>query len=106
VVTETSPDQWSGRVIDAVAHTADEVAALVLSVPGVIRLHGGVVGEAATYLPGRRVTGIKLGDDRVEVHVVVANGTPIRDTAQQIHTAVAAVVAAPVHVFVEDVDAG
>ena len=52
-----------------------------------------------------RVTGIKLGDELVEVHVVVANGTPIKQTAQQIHTVVAAVVAAPVHVFVEDVDA-
>ena len=61
-------------------------------------------GEAAAYLPGRRVTGIKLGDGLVEVHVVVAHGTPIRDTAQLIHAVVAALVAAPVHVFVEDVD--
>lgn len=94
----------TGPVTGTVAHTADEVAALVLGVPGVVRLHGGAFGEAATYLPGRRVTGVKLGTDLVEVHVVVANGTPIRETARQIHTAVAAVVAAPVHVFVEDVD--
>jgi uncharacterized alkaline shock family protein YloU len=113
VVTETvvvpasgaGAGRWSGKVIDAVAHTADEVAALVLSVPGVVRLHAGMFGEAATYLPGRRVAGIKLGDDLVEVHIVVAHGTPIRDTAQRIHTVVAAAVAAPVHVFVEDIDA-
>ena len=41
---------------------------------------------AATYLPGRRVAGIKLGDDLVEVHVVVANGTPIRADGQQVNT--------------------
>lgn len=108
VVAPVSPaptDGSGGEVVDAVARTADDVAALVLGVPGVVRLHAGVFGEAATYLPGRRVSGIKLGDDLVEVHVVVANGAPIRDVAQQIHTVVAAVVAAPVHVFVEDIDA-
>jgi uncharacterized alkaline shock family protein YloU len=103
--SDAGADGWSGEVTDVVAHGADQVAALVLSVPGVSRLHAGVFGEAATYLPGRRVTGIQLGDGLVEVHVVVAHGTPIRDTAQQIHTVVAALVAAPVHVFVEDVDA-
>lgn len=94
-----------GGGADAPPETADEVAALVLRVPGVSRLHAGAFGEAATYLPGRRVTGIKVGDDVVEVHVAVANGAPIRITAQQIHAAVAGVVAAPVHVFVDDVDA-
>jgi hypothetical protein len=112
VVTETvvsssdaGADGLSGEVTDVVARSADQVAALVLSVPGVSRLHAGLFGEAATYLPGRRVTGIKLGGSLVEVHVVVAHATPIRDTAQQIHTVVAALVAAPVHVFVEDVAA-
>jgi len=88
-----------------VVETADAVAALVLAVPGVARLHPGRFGEVATYLPGRRVTGVKLTDDRVEVHVVVAYDEPIRALAQQIHTAVAAVVAVPVQVFVEDLAA-
>jgi uncharacterized alkaline shock family protein YloU len=89
---------------DAAACTADEVAGLVLSVPGVVRLHAGVFGEAATYLPGRRVSGVRLGDDVVEVHVVVATGVSIRDVAQHIHSVVGGVVTAPVHVLVEDVD--
>jgi uncharacterized alkaline shock family protein YloU len=105
VMPAAPADGSGGEVVDAVARTADDVAALVLGVPGVVRLHAGVFGEAATYLPGRRVSGIKLGDDLIEVHVVVANGAPIREIAQQIHTVVAAAVAAPVHVFVEDVDA-
>ena len=41
---------------------SEQVAAAVLSVPGVHDLHGGVLGEVATYLPGRRVNGIRLLD--------------------------------------------
>jgi hypothetical protein len=96
-------DVWSGTVIEPVPTTVDDIAALVLAVPDVVRLHAGRFGEVATYLPGRRVTGIKVGDDTVEVHVVVAARTPIPETAQLIHAAVATLVATPVHVYVEDV---
>ncbi|MGX6607461.1 hypothetical protein ACWKSP_35850 [Micromonosporaceae bacterium Da 78-11] len=89
-------------MIDPDPTAADDIAALVLTVPDVVRLHAGRFGEVATYLPGRRVTGIKLGDDRIEVHVVVSGQVPVRETAQLIHTAVAALVATPVHVYVED----
>jgi hypothetical protein len=94
---------WTGTVIEAVATTADEIAALALAVPDVTRLHAGRFGEVATYLPGRRVTGVKLGDDLIEVHVVVAGQIPVQRTAQSIHEAVATLVATPVHVFIEDV---
>jgi len=85
-----------------VAETADAVAALVLAIPGVAGLHPGRFGEVATYLPGRRVTGVKLSDDRVEVHVVVEFDAPIRAVASQIQTLVGAAVPAPVEVFIED----
>jgi len=84
------------------AETADAVAALVLAVPGVAGLHPGRFGEVATYLPGRRVTGVKLNEDRVEIHVVVEFDAPIRTVAQRIHTMVGAAVPVPVEVFVED----
>ena len=96
---------WTGTIIDAVPTTADEIAALALAVPDVIRLHAGRFGEVATYLPGRRVTGVKIGDDLIEVHVVVAGQVPVQRTAQSIHEALATVVATPVHVFIEDVAA-
>jgi hypothetical protein len=99
----TAAEPWTGAVIEPVPTTADDIAALVLAVPDVTRLHAGRFGEVATYLPGRRITGIKLGDDLIEVHVVVAGQVPVRVTAQLIHAAVATVVATPVHVFVEDV---
>jgi hypothetical protein len=96
---------WAGTVIEAVPTTADEIAALVLGVSDVVRLHAGRFGEVATYLPGRRVTGVKLGDELIEVHVVIAGQVPVQQTAQAIHEAVATLVATPVHVFVEDVAA-
>lgn len=83
----------------------DVVAALVMGVPGVVELHPGRFGEVATYLPGRRVAGVKLAGDRVEVHVVLAFGLPIRAVAHEIHAVVAAVVDVPVQVFIEDLAA-
>jgi hypothetical protein len=103
VVPVPVTEDWSGTVIEPVATTVDDIAALVLAVPGVVGLHAGRFGEVATYLPGRRVSGIKLGDETVEIHVVVAAHAPIRATAQLIHAAVATLVATPVHVYIEDV---
>ncbi|MBJ8338942.1 Asp23/Gls24 family envelope stress response protein [Antrihabitans sp. YC3-6] len=82
---------------------ADTVAHAVLAVDGVAELHGGIFGEAATYLPGRRVSGIRLTDAGTEIHVSLALGTSIRTAADEIRTAVAALVPGPVHVIVEDV---
>jgi hypothetical protein len=100
-----APESWSGTVIDPVAATADDIAARVLAIPDVVRLHPGRFGEVATYLPGRRVTGVKLGSDLIEVHVVIAGKAPARQTAQLIHATVASLVATPVHVYIDDVAA-
>jgi len=89
--------------VDPVAATVDDIAALVLAVPGVTALHSGPLGEVATYLPGRRVSGVRLGEGGVEVHVVVAAHAQIGPTARLIHAAVATVVAVPIHVYIEDV---
>lgn len=72
--------------------------------PGVVDLHGGAFGEAATYLPGRRVHGIRLRPDHAEVRVTLAMGAAVRDTARAVRLAVAPWVGGlPVHVVVEDV---
>ena len=52
-------------------------SAAVLSVPDVHDLHGGAFGEVATYLPGRRVPGVRLTDDGVELHVVTRGANPL-----------------------------
>jgi len=82
---------------------ADRVAAAVLTVCGVTGLHGGVFGETATYLPGRRVPGVRLTEDATDIHLSLAYGAPVFATAQQVRTAVAALVPGPVNVTVEDV---
>lgn len=81
----------------------DAVAAAVRSVDGVADLHGGTFGETATYLPGRRVPGVRMTPDGTEVHVALLLGAPIRETAQAVRRAVAAQVPGPVDVTVEDV---
>ncbi len=82
---------------------ADRVAAAVLTVRGVTGLHGGMFGETATYLPGRRVPGVRLTENATDIHLTLTYGAPVFATAQQVRTAVAALVPGPVNVTVEDV---
>ena len=83
---------------------ADLIAAATRSVPGVSDLHAGAFGEVATYLPGRRVTGVRVADALTEVHVVVTMDAPVMATAAAIRAVVQPLVGTEVHVFVEDVD--
>lgn len=75
---------------DVTAELADDLAAAVLTVPGVVRLHAGALGEIGTYLPGRRVAGIRLGsgsdgEGPTEVHVVLQPDVDVRSVAQAVH---------------------
>jgi hypothetical protein len=65
------------------------VAELVRAVPGVADLHPGMFGEVGTHLPGRRVPGIRFGDDTIAVHITVHEGAAVRDTAAAVRAAVA-----------------
>lgn len=67
---------------------ADRLAEIVLAQPGVAGLHRGQFGEVATYLPGRRVSGIRIGDDAVEIHLVVTTDQPVWDVADAVRLAV------------------
>ena len=82
---------------------AEVVAATVLAVPGVVRLHGGRFGGLATYLPGRRVIGVRIDEHGTEVHVVVSTDVPPVDTAGRIMRAVSAIAPMPVRVHIEDI---
>jgi len=84
---------------------ADRVAAAVTAVPAVAAMHPGRFGEVATYLPGRRVTGVQVRDDEVEVDVVVRWGVNLPATADAVRTAVARVAQRPVYVVIQDVAA-
>jgi hypothetical protein len=82
---------------------AERVATAVRSVPDVVDLHAGALGETVTLLPGGRVPGVKVRDDGVEVHLAVAHGSDLRATADAVRTAVRGVLDRPVTVVVEDV---
>ena len=89
---------------DLVGDLADDIAALVRATPGVTGLHPGLFGEVATYLPGRRVTGVRVTDGVVDVHVILDAAVPLRATAAAVRAAVAAVVpGSAVNVTVEDI---
>jgi hypothetical protein len=67
----------------------DAVAAAVRSCPAVDDLDGGPLGGVATYLPGRRVPGIRISDTALEVHVRGVWNVPVATIAGQIRSALA-----------------
>jgi hypothetical protein len=90
-------------VIDRI--DVDAVAAAVANCPGVAALDGGPFGEVATYLPGRKVAGVAVGNGRVTVQVRSRWGIPAADLAALI-TAMLAPLAGhrPVDVVIADID--
>lgn len=96
---QADPDPHDGGEPDA----ADVVAAAVLAVPGVHDLHAGVAGEVATYLPGRRVNGVRLREPGCSVHIVLHWGVPVIGTTDAVRDAVRPYVSGPVDITVEDI---
>jgi uncharacterized alkaline shock family protein YloU len=88
---------------------AEAVAAAVLAHPGVVRMSGGAFGAVASYLPGRRVVGVRLSleqTDPVEIAVVARLGVPLPRLAEELGAAVVAVIGpVAVDVTVADVEA-
>ena len=82
----------------------ERIAAAVRGCPGVAGLSAGQFGEVASYLPGRRVNGVRITEDGVETHVVLWYGIPVDEAVVQIRSAVRAVApeAAAVDVVVAD----
>lgn len=75
---------------------AEGVRDASVAVDGVAALHGGRVGEIATYLPNTRIEGVKAisrdGREGFEVHFVfdVASGRKVQDVAEDVRQAVLA----------------
>ena len=83
----------------------DMVAQRAAGCPSVARLSGGRFGEVATYLPGRRIPGVRSSDGRIEVHVVARWGVRVPDIATEVRRAIAPVATGmTIDVHVDDVD--
>jgi uncharacterized alkaline shock family protein YloU len=83
----------------------DIIAAAALACPAVAGLRAGGPVAVATYLPGRRVDGVRVGEDRVLVSVVLAYGSSVSSLEKQVRTALAPHVAGrSVDVHVADVE--
>jgi uncharacterized alkaline shock family protein YloU len=96
---------------------ARRVAAAAQEVPDVLGLHGGVLGEIATYGQGGPVRGVcvrRPPEAAVELHLVVRFGARLDEVADAVRERVSAAlvqhspafVGARVDVHVADVDVG
>jgi len=93
----------NGSAATASLPDADAIAVAVSAAPGVAALSGGRFGGVGTYLPGRRVTGVVIGDDDLEVHVVGRYGVPVDQIAADVRRAVEPYAGdRTVHVIIED----
>ncbi|MGY5884647.1 hypothetical protein [Modestobacter lacusdianchii] len=86
------------------AQLADAIAAAAVRCPAVASLSSGGLRPVATYLPGRRVDGVRVDSGRVLVSVVAVQGVPIIVIADQVRQAVGPIVGGQlVDVHVADV---
>ena len=82
----------------------DRIVEVARSVPGVVEMTGGPLGSASTYLPGRRVPGVRLAEDLVAVHLVVTLDRPLHEVANDVrHALSAALGGRRIDVVIEDV---
>jgi hypothetical protein len=100
-VTDPGGGAQGGPPIDA-----ERVAQAVERVPTVARLSAGSTGaEVATYLPGRRVRGVRVADDTVEVHVVARWPAVLPEVGDAVRTAAAPLVGGrAIEVVIDDLE--
>ena len=84
----------------------DAVAATVAGCPSVAHLVQGGPGEqVATFLPGRRVGGVRVTDETLEVHIATRWDVPIPMAAAEVRSALAGLAGTrSITVAVDDVD--
>lgn len=82
---------------------ADSAAEAARRTPGVAGLHAGSPVQVATYLPGRRVVGVRVGPTDIDVHVVLEWADDLLAAAGTVRHAVESATGRPTHVHVEDV---
>jgi hypothetical protein len=84
-------DSWTPALIRGI--DVDAVAAAAQGCIDVDGLDGGPFDVVASYLPGRRVPGVRVGSDRVTVQVRTRWGASAPQVAAQLRVALAPVLA-------------
>jgi len=88
----------AGVDIEAIARRVEEC-------PGVASLSSGALGLAVSYLPGKRVEGVRVTDDLIEVHVVARWGATVQVVDREVRSATSSMsLGRRVDVVVEDID--
>jgi len=85
MTTAERADGPDPAIVDGI--DVDAVASAVRACPGVSDLADSRFGDATTYLPGRRVTGIAVKGETVRVSVRAKWGVPASDLLDQITAA-------------------
>jgi hypothetical protein len=102
-VTAPHPPAAGGNVVDGV--DVDAVYNAVVGCPGVAGLGSWLPGAIATYLPGRRVPGVRVSPGLVELEVRTLWGSSAVQVAASIRRALARVVSdRPVDVTISDIE--
>jgi hypothetical protein len=98
----SAADDLAEGVVDGI--DVDDIYAAVLACPGVAGLGSGMIGELATYLPGRRVPGIRVTPELVQLEICAAWGPSAQQIGHQIFTALADVVTdRPIEIAITDI---
>jgi hypothetical protein len=88
---------------DTIADTARRVAAAALEIDGVHALDGGPFGEIATYVPGERISGVRIGPEHGEVHIVTGVARNLREVAEEVRATAETLAGMPFVVTVADI---
>ena len=85
---------------------ADAVAKAAKSCGSVAGLSPGPFGDVvATYLPHRRVIGVRVAADHLEIRVVAKWGPPLALVGEDVRAAVRSIAGTlPVEVFIDDIE--
>ena len=90
MTTAQRADDPDTAIVDGI--DVDALATAVRACPGVSDLAGGRFGDATSYLPGRRLTGVAVREDTIRISVRAAWGVPASDLLVQITLAITPIV--------------
>lgn len=100
---QSEPVEAAGSLTVAPVEVVDLIAQAARACPAVAGLHAGSFGQHATYLPGRRVSGVRLSAGESVIGVVGCYPASVAEIGSQVRAAVGALVpGVPVTIHVED----